>query len=85
MGLASASATLHPPLGGLYLPPTAGTPPAASTRPGPKASGAPAEVPDAPTWAPGTYVFELAAPAWQRWWAITVLPDDRPAAPTPTG
>jgi hypothetical protein len=85
VNLASASATLHPPLGGLYLPPTAGSSPAPSKRPGPKASGAPSEVSDAPTWEPGTYIFELAAPGWQRWWAITVLPDTRPAAPSPTG
>jgi hypothetical protein len=83
--LVPASATLHPPLGGLYLPPAVGgsTPP--TPRPTPKSSGVPGVAPDGPTWAPGTYVFELAAPGWQRWWAITVLPDDRPAVPSPKG
>jgi hypothetical protein len=83
--LVSASSTLHPPLGALYLPPTPGTPAAPSKKPALQASGPPDAISGSPTWAPGTYVFELAAPGWQRWWAITVLPDNRPAAPSPTG
>jgi len=74
--LVPASTTLHPPLGGLYAPPPGrSVPPRPAATVSPAGSAQPGEPPAGPTWAPGTYVFEMTAPAYQRWWAVTILPD----------
>ena len=79
--LDSASRTLHPPLGALFGPPAVATPPDGSTPPGsPAAPGSPAP---ADLWPPGTFVFEVEAGTFQRWWAITIFDDPRPPQPTP--
>jgi hypothetical protein len=59
---ASASATLRPPLGALFV-----APPGGSTT---------------ILWPEGTWVFELTAPGYERWWGIRI-PVDPSASPEP--
>lgn len=43
--------------------------------------------PDATRWPPGTSVFEVAGPGWERWWAAEIEPTDEsiPGSPLPAG
>jgi hypothetical protein len=84
--LVSASVTLHPPLGALFAPPVRTTPVEATAPSVPARAPSPTAAPGSPAppavWPTGTFVFEVTAGTFERWWAITILDD--PTAPQPS-
>jgi hypothetical protein len=83
--LVSASVTLHPPLGALFAPPIRTTPVEATAPSGaPSPTAAPGSPAPSAIWPTGTFVFEVTAGTFQRWWAITIFDDPRSPQPSPT-